>query len=106
MGIIKFNKTEKDKNKEAVMQTKTVGTSAEQLEAEQTALKAKEERQNNSTFDDGFLEEVVDGRNTNTLVYRRNDRTKREIISATPLHYCKDSDGKYAVIDNTLTDKG
>lgn len=55
--------------------------------------------------DEGFVEEIKDLRTENTTSYRRNDRTCRKVISATPVRYC-DANGELKTIKNRLIDNG
>ena len=56
-------------------------------------------------LDSGFVEEIKELRTENETVYRRNDRTFRKIITATPTRY-RDDNGELKNINNTLTDNG
>lgn len=55
--------------------------------------------------DEGFVEELKDLRTANETVYRRNDRTCRKIITATPTRY-RDENGELKEISNRLIDNG
>lgn len=55
--------------------------------------------------DEGFVEELKGLRMSNETVYRRNDRTLRKIITATPTCY-RDENGELKEISNRLIDNG
>lgn len=55
--------------------------------------------------DEGFVEELKDLRTESETVYKRNDRTRRKIITSAPTRYC-DTDGELKEISNRLIDNG
>jgi len=109
MGILKLNKknanNETQQVKSAEMSSdkkidegiKEQGATNMEIENNELCELAKQ--------DGGFVEEFKSLRTTNETVYRRNDRTCRKIITATPTRY-KDTNGEIKNIRNRLIDNG
>lgn len=98
MGTLKLNKQTTAKfNRDAATQNPMEQTVAGQTQSSRIGKIC--------VRDDGFIEELKDKRDTNSVVYRRNDRTCRKIISAVPLFY-RDANGEYREIVNNLCDNG
>ncbi len=99
MGTLKLNK--KTTSKEYLQQN------AQSLKGECANKKITKSNLINrlSHGDDGFVKEVTDKREANSFVYKRNNRTLRKIISATPILY-KTSANQFKEINNELSENG
>ncbi len=108
MGTLKLNKNTKNTNLQAVetdenaIVRETAEAGFEQVDEE---VAANTELCELAKQDEGFVEEIKDLRTENSTAYRRNDRTCRKIITATPVRY-RDANGELKDISNRLVDKG
>ena len=99
MGTLKLNK--KNKSKDYLQQN------TQSLKEESANKKITKSNLINrlSHGDDGFIKEVTDKRDANSIVYKRNNRIYRKIILSAPILY-ETSDNQFKEINNDLSDNG